>query len=142
LPDGGNMADGSMSLPVQSFRLSEVAEDGMDLGGFGAEMERAGPLPMRVLGECFAFDNRQLDEEARRDGIGWHLWSLRQVVVGLWHERSRNKAYVCLTLHPGVTRVFFCSHQEDWPEKFYEIISATTAFMDSGRDSFPPGYAW
>lgn len=29
-----------MSLPIQSFRLSEVAETGMDLGGFDAGAER------------------------------------------------------------------------------------------------------
>jgi len=113
----------------------------MDLDGFGAATERTGTLPMRVLGECVAFDNPQLDEKARRDGIGWHLWLLRRVVVGLWQERSRNKAYVCFTLHPGVTCVFFCSRQKRHPERFYDVMSATTAYMETGRDGFPPGQA-
>ena len=45
-------------------------------------------VTMRVLGECFAFDSPQLDEEARGDGVGWHSWLLRRVVVGLWRERK------------------------------------------------------
>jgi hypothetical protein len=45
----------TMSLPVQSFRLSEVAEAGMDLGGFDPGMERTGTPAVRAIGECFAF---------------------------------------------------------------------------------------
>ncbi|MGD1097358.1 MAG: hypothetical protein ABSB35_35905 [Bryobacteraceae bacterium] len=48
-----------MSLPVQSFRLSEVAEAGMDLDGFGAGRERSGTLPVNAICECFAVDSPQ-----------------------------------------------------------------------------------
>jgi len=130
-----------MSLPVQSFRLSEVAEAGMDLGGFDPGMERTGTPAVRAIGECFAFYSQPLDEESRREGISWHVWLLRRAVIGLWEERSRKKVYVCYTLHPGATRVFFCSHQKRHPEKFSEIITATPAYIESDRDGFPVGYA-
>ncbi len=130
-----------MSLPIQSFRLSEVAEPGMDLSDFGSGMGRTGTPPVNAIGECFAFDSQQLADEARRGDFGWHLWLLRRALIGLWEERSRKKVYVCYTLHPGITRVFFCSHQKRDPNKFSEIITATPAYIESGRDSFPPGYA-
>ena len=130
-----------MSLPIQSFRLSEVAEAGMDLGGFDTDAERTGTPAVRAIGECFAFNNQPLDEEASREGVSWHVWLLRRAVIGLWEERSRYNVYVCYTLHPGATRVFFCSHQERYPDKFCEVISATPAYIESGRDGFPVGYA-
>ena len=46
-----------MSLPVQSLRLNEVAEAGMDLGGFDPGMERIGTPTVRAIGECCAFEN-------------------------------------------------------------------------------------
>jgi hypothetical protein len=130
-----------MSLPIQNFRMSEVAEAGMDMGGFAASTERTFTPAVQAIGECFAFNNQPLDEEARREGVSWHVWLLRRAIIGLWQERSRNKVYVCYTLHPGMVCVYFCSHLKRYPEKFHKIISATNAYIESGRDGFPVGYA-
>jgi hypothetical protein len=129
-----------MSLPIQNYRTSEVAEAGMDWAGAAAVVSSGTPA-VQAIGECFAFHSDPLEVEARGCGLSWHEWLLRRSVMGLWQERSRNKVYVCYTLHPNMIRVFFCSHQKRHPEKFYEIISATNAFIESGRDSFPVGYA-
>jgi hypothetical protein len=130
-----------MSLPIQNFRMSEVAEAGMDMGGFAASTERTFTPAVRVIGECFAFTSDALAAEAQGCGLAWHEWLLRRSVMGLWEERSRNKVYVCYTLHTGMVRVYFCSHQKRYPEKFHKIISATNAYIESGRDGFPMGYA-
>jgi len=129
-----------VSLPIQSFRLGEVTEAGMDWAGV-ARVERGGTSGVQAIGECFAFYSEPLNEEAQRDGLSWHVWLLRRAVIGLWGEGSRSKVYVCYTLHPGAIRVFFCSHQKRYLKKFCEVISATPAYIESGRDGFPVGYA-
>jgi hypothetical protein len=91
------MTGRTMSLPIQSFRLSEVAEAGMDWAGV-AGAESGGTPAVQAIGECFAFHNQPLDEEANREGVSWHVWLLRRAVIGLWEERSRNKVYVCFRL--------------------------------------------
>jgi hypothetical protein len=41
-----------VSLPIQSFRLSEVAEAGMDWAGV-AGVESGGSAAVQAIGECF-----------------------------------------------------------------------------------------
>jgi len=130
-----------MSLPLQSYRLGEVAEAGMDWSGMGKGMKPTGTSPGNAIGECFAFDSKQLGDEASGAGLSWHWWLLRRTLHGLWEERSRNKVYVCYTLHPGVTRVFHCSQQKRHPERFARIVTASPAYIEGGQDSFPPVYA-
>jgi hypothetical protein len=107
-----------MSLPIQNYRMTEVAEAGMDWAGAAAVVSSGAPA-VQAIGECFAFHSDPLAVEARGCGLSWHEWLLRRSVMGLWQERSRNKVYVCYTLHPNMIRVFFCSHQKRHPEKFY-----------------------
>ena len=128
-----------MSLPIQNYRLSEVAEAGMGMGGFATSTARTFAPAVLAIGECFAFHSQPLEEEAQRDGVSWHVWLLRRALVALWEEPCRKKVFVGYTLHSRVVRVFFCSPQKRWPGKFHKIISATPAYMESGRDSFPPG---
>lgn len=127
-----------MNLPIQSYRLNEVAEAGMDLSRIRTGMESNGVPPVNAIGRCFAFDYQRLGEAAQGEGLSWHLWLLRRTIRGLWEEHSRNNAYVCYTLHPTMTRLFFCSRQKRHPEQFFKVITATPAYIESGRDAFPP----
>jgi hypothetical protein len=130
-----------MSLPIQSYRLSEIVEPGMNLGGFAPSTDHFFPPAVRAMGQCFAFDCEALALAAQESvGLGWRDWMLRRATVGLWEENSQSKVYVGYTLHPKMVRVFYSSRQEFYPEKFSDIITATPAYIESGRDGFAVGH--
>ncbi len=125
-----------MNLPVQHIQISGVAEASFDLGGFAASLEPCVDLLARPCGQCFALSSEPLTEQAEDRGLAWHVYLSRLAVVGLWHQRSRCKVYVCYTLHPGLIRLFICSHQKRFPESFARVIQQTPACSESGRESF------
>jgi hypothetical protein len=132
-----------MNLPVLCVRLRDYTDGGFDLGAFSAapRSQRSLEIPMRAIGECFAFKLAALNEEANRLSHSAHQWLLQLAIAGLWEEQPKKPAYVCYTLHGDIVRLFLCSRHKRHPVKFYGIVSKSGAYIESGQDGFQPEQA-